>query len=136
MIPTEAHQQACAKAMNDPTYVVSVPCGDCHLCCTGNEQIIVFAEDDPAQFKTEINELGFMVLPHKPNGDCIYLEDGKCRIHGRQPYICRAFDCRHVYNSFMTAPRHERRREFKAHPDRKRLFDQGKAMQKKHPIGE
>jgi len=34
------------------------------------------------------------ILCRKPNGDCIYLIDGKCSIHGRAPKVCRDFDCR------------------------------------------
>jgi hypothetical protein len=36
------------------------------------------------------------MLCRKPNGDCIYLIDGKCSIHGRAAKVCRDFDCREL----------------------------------------
>jgi Fe-S-cluster containining protein len=36
------------------------------------------------------------MLAHKANGDCIYLEEKGCSIHGRAPYMCRTMDCRTI----------------------------------------
>ncbi len=36
------------------------------------------------------------MLAHKPNGDCIYLDDHGCRIHDRAPSLCRIADCRSI----------------------------------------
>lgn len=35
-------------------------------------------------------------LPHKENGDCIYLEEQGCKLFGKpeRPHACRMFDCR------------------------------------------
>jgi len=35
-------------------------------------------------------------LPHKENGDCIYLVESGCSLFGKpeRPYTCRIFDCR------------------------------------------
>jgi len=34
------------------------------------------------------------MLAHKPNGECIYLENSGCSIHERAPSLCRSADCR------------------------------------------
>jgi len=36
------------------------------------------------------------MIAHLPNGDCVYLGDNGCTIHGRAPALCRAADCRSV----------------------------------------
>jgi len=39
-----------------------------------------------------------LILQHKPNGDCIYLDRKVgCSIHGNAPAICKEFDCRRIY---------------------------------------
>jgi hypothetical protein len=45
------------------------------------------------------------MLAHKPNGDCIYLDEHGCSIHGRAPSLCRVADCRSIALKidFMTA---------------------------------
>lgn len=74
-----------------PTRVV--PCGTCTECCRG-DAIFLHPEcgDDPSTYETEEYE-GRLILKHKPNRDCIYL-DGGCTIHERRPVICREMDCR------------------------------------------
>lgn len=77
-----------------------VPCGDCHDCCRG-DAIYLHPEcgDDATQYQTEHTGKRLM-LAHKSNGDCIYLDDTKgCTIHNRRPTICREFDCRALLNS-------------------------------------
>jgi hypothetical protein len=34
------------------------------------------------------------MIAHKPNGDCIYLDEQGCSIHDRAPSLCRSADCR------------------------------------------
>jgi len=36
------------------------------------------------------------MLAHKANGDCIYLDELGCSIHGRAPSLCRIADCRSI----------------------------------------
>jgi hypothetical protein len=36
------------------------------------------------------------MLAHKPNGECVYLNEQGCSIHGRAPSLCRTADCRSV----------------------------------------
>lgn len=54
--------------------------------------------DDVSQYQvvphdTKPNEL---MLDHKPNGECIYLDQFGCTIHERRPQMCREMDCRLV----------------------------------------
>ena len=52
--------------------------------------------EDPGDYQctrhnTPVGEV--YLLDHKPNGDCVYLGETGCTIHGRHPLMCRAFDC-------------------------------------------
>lgn len=80
----------------------SVPCGSCHLCCKRSLVMLVpEMGDDPSQYET-MNTMDVMgrdlgnglFLKTKPNGDCHYLNDDGCSIHGHAPYLCRIYDCR------------------------------------------
>lgn len=73
----------------------SVPCGTCNECCRG-DAIFLHPEhgDDASLYQTELYQ-GRVILAHKTNGDCIYLDRALgCTIHDRRPTICREFDCR------------------------------------------
>jgi hypothetical protein len=37
---------------------------------------------------------GALMIAHKPNGECIYLDERGCSIHERAPSMCRTADCR------------------------------------------
>lgn len=73
-----------------------VPCNGCTICCHG-EAIVLHPEDgdNPADYIVEIHPIfNIPILAHKPNGDCIYLDDATgCTIHDRAPVVCRKFDC-------------------------------------------
>ena len=74
-----------------PTCVVN--CGTCRECCKG-DAIFMHPEcgDDASLYATDQYE-GRTILQHKPNGDCIYLDDAKgCTIHDHRPVICRELD--------------------------------------------
>ena len=79
---------------------VRVPCGKCKLCCQGNTLVALVPErgDDIAQYET-VAYGEFIGLKLKPNGDCWYLGESGCTIHGNAPYMCRIYDCRaqHAY---------------------------------------
>jgi len=78
-----------------------VPCGSCNECCR-NDAIFMHPEcgDDPATYETEPYE-GRVILKHKDNGDCIYLDRATgCTIHERRPVVCRELDCRELVNLF------------------------------------
>ena len=74
---------------------VNVPCNGCTLCCQG-DAIRLLEEDDPKSYETEPHPYipGALMLAHKPNGDCIYLDDNGCSIHSRAPSLCKSADCR------------------------------------------
>jgi hypothetical protein len=72
-----------------------VPCNGCTLCCQG-DAIRLTEEDNPDDYETEPHPYiaGEKMLAHKPNGDCIYLNENGCSIHDRAPSLCRSADCR------------------------------------------
>ncbi len=74
-----------------------VPCNGCTLCCQG-DAIRLEEEDRAEEFRTELHPYvpGALMLAHKPNGDCVYLDEHGCSIHGRAPSLCRTADCRAV----------------------------------------
>ena len=74
-----------------------VPCNGCVLCCQG-DAIRLEEEEKEGDYKTEPHPYvnGAVMLAHKPNGDCIYLENNGCSIHGRAPSACRIADCRSI----------------------------------------
>lgn len=74
-----------------------VPCQGCRLCCQGDA--VRLEEEDLARgYESEPHPYipGALMLAHKPNGDCVYLDDHGCTIHGRAPALCRSADCRSV----------------------------------------
>jgi Fe-S-cluster containining protein len=74
-----------------------VPCNSCTLCCQG-DAIRLEAEDRAADYQTEPHPYipGALMLAHKPNGECIYLNEKGCSIHDRAPSLCRIADCRTI----------------------------------------
>lgn len=39
---------------------------------------------------------GALMLAHKQNGECIYLEPTGCTIHDHAPSLCQSADCRSI----------------------------------------
>lgn len=76
-----------------PTH--EVPCNGCTLCCQG-DAIRLLPEDRAEEYETVPHPRvpGALMLAHKPNGDCVYLDENGCSIHGRAPSLCRSADCR------------------------------------------
>jgi hypothetical protein len=74
-----------------------VPCNGCTLCCQG-DAIRLTEEDYPENYITEPHPYipGALMFAHKPNGDCIYLNEAGCSIHDRAPSLCRSADCRSI----------------------------------------
>lgn len=85
---------------------VAVPCGDCYLCCKGRTLVPIIEGDDASIYETQTIG-GVIALAMKPNGDCFYLGESGCTIHGRAPAICRFYDCR---GDYARRTRAERRR--------------------------
>ena len=80
-------------------------CHQCNNCCRGsqpgwvyvnprqNEQIAKFLSIDLLSFKRDFlitNEEGDTVLRLKPNGDCIFWDNG-CTVYSARPRQCRTF---------------------------------------------
>ena len=84
---------------------LTVPCDGCTLCCHG-DAIRILPGDDVAQYQTVPHEryAGELMLDHKPNGDCIYLAEHGCSIHGRAPRMCREMDCRTIASTMGYTP--------------------------------
>jgi hypothetical protein len=75
----------------------NVPCNGCTLCCQGDA--IRLQESDPdAEYLTEPHPFisGALMIAHKPNGECVYLDETGCSIHDRAPELCRSADCRSI----------------------------------------
>ena len=72
-----------------------VPCNGCTICCQG-DAIRLEADDKASDYQTEPHPYipGALMLAHKPNGECVYLNERGCSIHGRAPALCRIADCR------------------------------------------
>ena len=72
-----------------------VPCNGCTLCCQG-DAVRLEAEDNASDYQTEPHPYipGAPMLAHKPNGECVYLNERGCSIHGHAPALCRIADCR------------------------------------------
>jgi len=81
--------------MAEKQKIVMVPCNGCTLCCQG-DAIRLLEEDNPEEYITEPHSFipGALMLAHKPNGDCIYLDENGCSIHRRAPSLCKSADCR------------------------------------------
>ena len=113
---------------------VDVPCGKCRLCC--KTLIVPLAQEEYDQYDwawittRDGNRLG-RALRRKPNGDCVYLGEEGCTIHGRAPHVCRRFDCREL---FKKSDRAGRRQAIGSGKIPKALFDKGREMLKEHPL--
>ena len=61
-----------------------VPCNGCTLCCQG-DAVRLQPEDSVTEYRTEPHPYipGARMLAHKPNGECIYLDERGCSIHDR-----------------------------------------------------
>jgi hypothetical protein len=105
-----------------------VPCGKCTLCC--RTMIVPLAQEEYQNYdwawvtKLDGTRLG-RALRRKPNGDCVYLGEHGCTIHGRAPHVCQRFDCREL---FLKSDRAGRRQAIKSGKLPKALFDKGREM--------
>lgn len=75
----------------------AVPCNGCTRCCH-RDVVRLLAHEDASAYQTEAHPAmqDTLMLAHKPNGDCIYLEGNGCSIHDRRPQLCRDMDCRRI----------------------------------------
>jgi len=79
----------------DKPIVQRVPCDGCVACCQSDRIAIKpHFGDDPRKYITEMFK-GRLVVAHKKNGDCVYLDrENGCKIWDRRPAVCQEFDCR------------------------------------------
>lgn len=102
------------------------------MCCT-NEEIVLHPEhgDRPELYVTRPGVdatqggLPVLLLAQKPNGDCHYLQDGRCSIHAIRPSICRAFSC---VDWFRRKTRAERRQIERIAPGARAIFARGRQL--------
>lgn len=80
-----------------------VPCDGCTVCCR-DEHVFLHPErgDDPSRYHTRelfnpLTGLMGIALAADERGACVYLGDRGCTIHDAAPAICRAFDCKGLY---------------------------------------
>lgn len=97
-------------------------CNGCTACCIG-DKVQLFPGDDPENWET-VQEGDKHYLKQGVDGNCIYLLDHGCSIHGRQPVACRSFNCATYFKS-KTRP--QRKELIKAQPRFKAIFDAGRA---------
>ncbi len=113
--------------------VKQVPCNGCKLCCQG-DAIRLEDADLNKGYRTEPHPFipGALMLAHKPNGDCVYLDENGCSIHDDAPSLCKVADCRSLalrYN-FETAMRLHAMRRIDI-----RVWDQGRKLVEKMSRG-
>jgi uncharacterized protein len=89
--------------------MTKVPCNGCTACCKG-QRIILTEADKGQKYRITPTRKGNdgktqWMLQHKPNGDCVYLDDYGCTIHDRAPQACRDFDCRKWFAAFSLPER-------------------------------
>ncbi len=70
-------------------------CGRCCACCVKDIILIHPELGDIAENYITVPIKDKLMLAHKPDGRCIYLDkDNQCGIYETRPGICREFDCR------------------------------------------
>jgi hypothetical protein len=81
-------------------------CGGCRKCCLGDTITLDPSKgDDPRAYRTKRLEDGRLALRKARDGNCVYLGKSGCQIYGRQPYMCRVYDCRtHFLNVERMGP--------------------------------
>ena len=82
-------------------YYGDVPCDGCRLCCIGDAVRLLkndFLEDGTPKYKTEPHPLGntYLMIAHKENTECIYLDEEGCTVHADKPQMCSEMDCRNI----------------------------------------
>lgn len=107
-----------------------VPCGRCTLCC--RTLIVPLAEEEYEQYEghwgwitSRDGKRHGRALLRRPNGECVYLGENGCTIHGHAPHVCQRFDCR---ENFAKHTRAQRRQLINSGKLPKALFDRGREM--------
>jgi Fe-S-cluster containining protein len=111
---------------NENSPASTLKCNGCTACCRGFQVIMLHPNEgdvpenyDPIKLQQHPTLNGApwpdgllpdewkekLILKHKENGDCIYLEENGCTIYDKRPVICRSFDCRINYMRWTKARR-------------------------------
>ncbi len=106
--------------------MVDVPCGTCHLCCKIN---VILLEGEERLYRAERwvhngVDQGW-ALERRDNGDCIYLAEHGCTIHGRAPMLCQKFDCRELVQK---TSRQQRRQAVRHGEMPQEIFERGQEL--------
>ena len=81
---------------------IKVNCGSCTACCRAGAHAPVTAAE--AEHYTTARHDGVLVLAKRPNGDCIYLLDGKCSIYADRPRSVADFFARETADRSVKPP--------------------------------
>lgn len=87
----------------------TVNCNGCTSCCK-SDRVFLGPKDDPKAYRWHVED-GYAVLDRKDNGDCTYITESGCGIHGSAPDICKRMDCRVLFMLTPTALRAIRQEE-------------------------
>lgn len=68
-------------------------CSGCGVCCRLFLINLSKKEFESGKYQTMYQENGLFLLSQNPDGNCIYLINGKCSIHPTRPQVCRHFFC-------------------------------------------
>lgn len=81
---------------------ISVPCGSCRACCK-TPWFVTLMEWEKDKHG------GVDRVPHKENGDCVYLVAEGCSLFNKpeRPYVCKTFDCRNKLSEWNARGRPE-----------------------------
>jgi len=111
---------------------LNVPCDGCTRCCHG-DMLRLLPEDNPELYKTvpHASMKGHLMLDHKPNGDCIYLNKEGCAIHSKRPLMCREMDCRLIAASLTGT---QARKLHKSGKLKYPVYRRGKDLLREHNI--
>ena len=84
-------------------------------------------EDEKMGYATEPHPYipGALMIAHKPNGECVYLDENGCGIHDHAPSLCRIADCRSIAARFTFENAMELHRMGRLDI---RVWDQGKKL--------
>jgi Fe-S-cluster containining protein len=88
------------------TKLPKLHCDGCRACCLGDTIILMPEKGDRPQKWPGNTELvlqgpnaGKTALKKGSDGNCVFLDEKGCTIHGKAPHMCGYYDCRvHVLN--------------------------------------
>lgn len=117
----------------------SVACRSCTACCH-QEAIILVATDDARLYPEAVTVNApnpitgapvTVMIPHRPDGACIYLGSSGCTIYDKRPKICRVFSCVEFAKDVIArAPKAERKKDLKSGKLDREIWEAGSSRLK------